>query len=682
MNALFGDVPVAPASWRQTLQAMPYLPITLLAVAGHMMLFGMLTPVMAVYAQSFAIPDWQIGLMITVFAAGRLAADLPAGSIASRLGTRPLLSAGLILCAIGAVLGALAMGYAALLAGRVLQGIGSGLFMTATMIYLAQHSDRRNRGKVMSMFQGATLVGGAFGPSVGGLAAGLWGLSGPFYVAAGIGLASALLPLALFRDNSPPHRETSHTGSRATLGLVLLLPFTCVLLANFGFFLTRTAGQWQMIPLLADQRYQIGPEQLGLAMSLSAVANLVSLPLAAHLVDRVPRAALITLSLLATAAALVGIATAASPALLFAGMIAIGLATGIGGPAIAALAVDVVPGRQQGQAMGLLRFAGDFGYLVGPLAIGAVVDLGHVGYDGGLLLNAMLLVAFGAVFMLGGRRLLLTRPHEHSQANHDRRPTIMTDRIWDKYLSAEDKAVFAASGFGSLAEWGKRPALLIIDVNYAFCDEKPTPILESIKKWRTSCGEYAWQAMPVLEKLIDTCRGKGIPIIYTTGTQRPDKWDAGSWAWKSSRRKEEAFLAAPLLTSDGLDGNEIVAEIAPGPRDIVIHKQKPSGFAGTPLVSYLQLLGCDSVIVTGTTTSGCVRATVLDAFSLNYRVTVVEDGCFDRAQANHAINLCDMHAKYANVLSSGEVIEHLNGLSQGMYDLPSGAGMERVAAAE
>jgi maleamate amidohydrolase len=110
------------------------------------------------------------------------------------------------------------------------------------------------------------------------------------------------------------------------------------------------------------------------------------------------------------------------------------------------------------------------------------------------------------------------------------------------------------------------------------------------------------------------------------------------------------------------------------------YKQKPSGFAGTPLHSYLQLLGCDSVIVTGTTTSGCVRATVLDAFSLNFRVTVVEDGCFDRAQASHAINLCDMHAKYANVLPSDEVIDHLNTLSQGMFDLPSGAGMTATAA--
>lgn len=254
----------------------------------------------------------------------------------------------------------------------------------------------------------------------------------------------------------------------------------------------------------------------------------------------------------------------------------------------------------------------------------------------------------------------------------------MTDRIWDTYLTDRDKAVFAASGFGATADWGHRPALLVIDVNYAFCDEEPKPILTSIQKWRTSCGEDAWEAMPVLQKLIATCRGKGVPVIYTTGTRRADNWDSGSWSWKNSRRKEEA--KARIVTSDGRDGNDIVDAIAPGPRDIVVLKQKPSGFAGTPLQSYLQLLGCDSVIVTGTTTSGCVRATVLDAFSLNFRVTVVEDGCFDRAQASHAINLCDMHAKYANVLPSDDVIDHLNTLSQGMFDLPSGAGMTATAA--
>ena len=74
----------------------------------------------------------------------------------------------------------------------------------------------------------------------------------------------------------------------------------------------------------------------------------------------------------------------------------------------------------------------------------------------------------------------------------------------------------------------------------------------------------------------------------------------------------------------------------------MIRKQKPSGFFGSNLASYLTLLGCDSLVVTGTTTSGCVRATVVDAFSLNYRVILAEEGCFDRSEASHAVSLCDM----------------------------------------
>jgi len=93
------------------------------------------------------------------------------------------------------------------------------------------------------------------------------------------------------------------------------------------------------------------------------------------------------------------------------------------------------------------------------------------------------------------------------------------------------------------------------------------------------------------------------------------------------------------------------------------------------MASYLTLLGCDSVIVTGTTTSGCVRATVLDAFSLNYRIALAEEGCFDRSQASHAINLCDMNAKYADVVKTSEVLEFLERLPSGMYDLPKGSAV-------
>jgi maleamate amidohydrolase len=244
----------------------------------------------------------------------------------------------------------------------------------------------------------------------------------------------------------------------------------------------------------------------------------------------------------------------------------------------------------------------------------------------------------------------------------------MSERIWDQFLTARDKAVFETSGYGARGGFGKRPALVIVDVNWAFCGDKPEPILQSIRKWRNSCGEDAWVALPYIKALIDKCHEKGLPVVYTTGIRRDDNWDSGSWLWKNSRGQEDRRTAVA-----NLDGNEIVAPIAPAPQDIVVYKQKPSGFFGTNLASYLTLLGCDSIVVTGTTTSGCVRATVLDAFSLNYRVAVAEEGCFDRSQASHAINLCDMNAKYADVVKTAEVLSFLDGLPSGLFELPSGS---------
>jgi maleamate amidohydrolase len=256
----------------------------------------------------------------------------------------------------------------------------------------------------------------------------------------------------------------------------------------------------------------------------------------------------------------------------------------------------------------------------------------------------------------------------------------MSERVWDRFLTERDKAVFAAGGFGARAGFGKRPALVIIDVNWAFCGERPEPILESIKKWRTSCGADAWVALDYIRKLIDAAHAKGLPVIYTTGEGREDKWDRGGWSWKSSRAGETGGSRG-----SNLDGNDIAAPIAPAPTDIVIKKQKPSGFFGTNLASYLTLLGADSLIVTGTTTSGCVRATVVDAFNLNYRCTLAEEGCFDRSEASHALSLCDMHAKYADVISTAAVLDYIAGLPGGMFDLPTGrapGAPVRAAAAE
>lgn len=245
----------------------------------------------------------------------------------------------------------------------------------------------------------------------------------------------------------------------------------------------------------------------------------------------------------------------------------------------------------------------------------------------------------------------------------------MNERIWDRFLTEQDKEVYVRSGFGATSGFGQRPALLVIDVNYNFCGARREPILESIETFHNSCGEQAWDAIPHIRTLIDKCHEKRVPVIYTTGIIRADGWDAGGWLWKKSRAVEEA--STPDRPEFNHDGNDIVDEIAPLPHDILIHKHKASAFFGTPLAAFLNDLHADSLLIVGTTTSGCVRASVIDAFSLNFRVTIVEEGCFDRWEASHAINLYDMHAKYGDVLSINEVLMHLHKLEIDM-NLPTG----------
>lgn len=227
--------------------------------------------------------------------------------------------------------------------------------------------------------------------------------------------------------------------------------------------------------------------------------------------------------------------------------------------------------------------------------------------------------------------------------------------IWDDILTVRDKQVFAAAGYGKPQGFGSRPAVIVVDVNYNFVGDIPEPILESITKYRNSCGEEGWQGVYQIRKLLDGARIKGVPIFYSTALSHRVSLTAGRWHGKN-RRGEEDFQ------SRSQDGNEIVREIAPHEGDIVILKDKPSVFFGTPLMSYLHELQVDTLLVVGTTTSGCVRATVVDAFSYNFKVVVVEECVFDRGQASHKINLFDMQAKYADVMPLAAVLNYLDEL--------------------
>ncbi len=227
-------------------------------------------------------------------------------------------------------------------------------------------------------------------------------------------------------------------------------------------------------------------------------------------------------------------------------------------------------------------------------------------------------------------------------------------RPWDRYLTDAERAVLRRSGYGAHQGFGERPALLVIDVTVGFVGGRGAGA-RSNETNPDSCGEAGWQAIEQLALLLAGARAAEIPIIYTRGLDpTPDPIGAGRWADKNSR-----WFAEGRRT----DALEIVPEIAPEGEELVLDKARPSAFFGTPLLSLLIDYGVDSLLVCGTTTSGCVRATVLDAFSLNYRVSVVEECTFDRIEASHAVGLLDMDLKYADVVSLAETETFLGALS-------------------
>ncbi len=235
-------------------------------------------------------------------------------------------------------------------------------------------------------------------------------------------------------------------------------------------------------------------------------------------------------------------------------------------------------------------------------------------------------------------------------------------------IPAQDRDIYEAAGYGGRMELGRRPAVLVIDVTYGFVGKPGLSIRDAIREHPNACGPAGWRAVPRIREVLDAARAVPAPVFYTAGTTRHVEDNLGRW-----RDKHRRTLERPP------DTQVIVEEIAPGPGDVLIEKTKPSAFFGTPLTATLIDLGVDTVIVAGCTTSGCVRASVIEAFSYGFRVAVVEDGTFDRAELPHAVNLFDMDAKYANVMPAADVAAYLRSLRPGR-DADAGAGADAATA--
>ncbi len=214
------------------------------------------------------------------------------------------------------------------------------------------------------------------------------------------------------------------------------------------------------------------------------------------------------------------------------------------------------------------------------------------------------------------------------------------DHIWKDIISPEAFKIY--EHYHRETYVGKRPALLAIDLyNLSYLGGN-RPVHEIVDQYPSSCGENAWKAVEPTKKLFEIARSNQIPVIYSTR-------DTNNRGVESTFRK---FKAIPE------DAYEIKEEFKPEPSDLIIYKQRASCFFGTTLITHLTRMGVDSLIVCGESTSGCVRATVVDAYSYGLHVSMVEECCFDRHMLSHQINLFDLHHKYADVMKLEEIEEH------------------------
>jgi maleamate amidohydrolase len=198
-----------------------------------------------------------------------------------------------------------------------------------------------------------------------------------------------------------------------------------------------------------------------------------------------------------------------------------------------------------------------------------------------------------------------------------------------------------ARAYNNKIGFGRNPALILIDFVQAYFDP--------------ACDLYADvdAALASALRLRKAARARGVPVILTKVVYHPKGFDGGQFFKKALPLRHFAG-AGPM--------GAWPAGLAPEDDELIIPKQYPSAFFGTSLASTLTAAGIDSVILTGLTTSGCVRASCVDAMSHGFIVTVVAEACGDRHAAPHEANLFDMNAKYADVVSEAEALAYLETL--------------------
>lgn len=402
--------------------------------------FGVVVPVLPLFADSFGVGAFAVSMVIAAFAGVRLVSNIYSGSLADRIGTRRAVGYGALVVAVSSGLVATAQSYWWLLLFRGVGGFGSALFFTALLSLVVRTVGPDLRGRAVGSLQAAFLFGLTIGPTVGGLLAEPLGLRWPFTIYAIFCGAAGLVALRFLPGDAESHPEADDTvvstdeelapaaserpqGISATWRLTRTLSRDSAFLAALVMMASSrwaaTGVRFSLIPIFGKD---IGatPAVVGTALTLAALTHLALAWPAGKIADTFGRRGLSAPSYFLFAVIAFGLVFATTPAMFLVALALYGVGTGLTSVTPPAIVADVTPTEQTGLGIGVLNTVGDLGSVLGPLVSGLLAE--RLGYSWGFGASAALL-AVGGVFALRMRETLPARAVGGLQAQREPEPS-------------------------------------------------------------------------------------------------------------------------------------------------------------------------------------------------------------------------------------------------------------------
>ena len=343
---------------------------------------SVVSPILSIYAKSFGVDYVLAALAISIFAFGRLFADLPVGMLGDRIGRRPVLLIGVLIIAATAFLNAYATSFWEFLLYRLLEGVGSAMFLTMRVTMLQDILKPEERGRILGYFQAFMLIGSSSGPTIGGLTAQYWGLQAPFLVYCAGSLICLVLAYFLIPETGRAHSPSKNQSKQETVfsweaikRLFGNLTYLTACIATFTTFLERQGIRVTLIPLYSSVELNLNSAEIGYVTSCAMFTNLLVVIPVGHALDRLGRKKVLVPFL--AGLAIVSIAFPFTRDFVQIALVCVFLGACESGTAQSPLtmASDATMNEPHGVAMALYRVFGDAGYVVGPIMVGALSDM-------------------------------------------------------------------------------------------------------------------------------------------------------------------------------------------------------------------------------------------------------------------------------------------------------------------